>query len=238
VIHAKSRLALSRLGGLVHGGCLILQCGFHGLAVALPEFGRVVVDANPPTNPWTKLVGDFNQDGRLDIAIAGSHGPLVWYANPDWTKREVAKGGWQTVSGAVADLDGDGDPDLVPGAQDWFENPLPVGDPAKDPWPPHRISEIRSHDALVADLDKDGRPDVVARDQSGFNHRTGNQVHFFRQAAPDRWEHQAIECPHLHNAMDLGRCEGGGRRSERRRASGCRAGAGGIPGPDLPPGLV
>jgi hypothetical protein len=93
-------------------------------------------------------------------------------------------------------MDGDGDADLVPGAQVWFENPLPNGDPAKDPWRRHRVSNIRSHDALVADLDGDRRPEVVARDQSGFNHNTGNKIYIYKQSSSNRWEHHTIECPH------------------------------------------
>jgi len=160
------------------------------------EFERVEVDAQPPKSPYVKLAGDFNGDGKLDIAIGGAKGPLVWYVNPGWRKIQIAESGWQTVGGSVGDVDGDGDLDIVPGCQVWFENPLPKGDPAKDPWRVHRISNVRSHDALVADLDRDGRLDVVARDQSGFKHNAGNQIHFWRQAAPDRWEHHAIECPH------------------------------------------
>ena len=160
------------------------------------RFERVEVDLKPPSSPYTKLAGDFNRDGRLDIAIAGSKGRLVWYANPGWARVRVAESGWKTVGGAVGDLDGDGDPDLMPGAQVWFENPLPNGDPARDPWPVHSISDITSHDAALADLDGDGRLDVVARDQSGFNHKQGDRIHLWRQAGPDRWEHHTIACPH------------------------------------------
>ncbi|MGQ9823207.1 MAG: FG-GAP repeat domain-containing protein [Thermogutta sp.] len=162
----------------------------------LLSFQRVEVDAQPPTSPYTKLVGDFNGDGKLDIAIAGSKGPLVWYVNPQWRKVQIAQSGWQTVAGAVGDMDGDGDLDVVPGSQVWFENPRPHSDPAKDPWPVHRISNIRSHDALVADLDRDGRLDVVARDQSGFQHNAGDKVHIWPQRAADQWEYHAIACPH------------------------------------------
>jgi hypothetical protein len=48
------------------------------------DFQRAVVDEQPPRNPWTKLAGDFNGDGKLDIAIAGQNGPVVWYFNPGW----------------------------------------------------------------------------------------------------------------------------------------------------------
>ena len=53
------------------------------------SFQRGIVDEQPPRNPWVKLAGDFNGDGKLDIAIGGQNGPLVWYANPGWQKVQV-----------------------------------------------------------------------------------------------------------------------------------------------------
>jgi hypothetical protein len=174
----------------------LMLCTTARTTAAELSFKRIEIDAQPPKNPWVKLAGDFNQDGKLDIAIGGSKGPLVWYVNPTWQKVTVAPGGYQTVAGAVGDVDGDGDMDLVPGMQVWFENPLPQGDPERDLWKRHIISNIRSHDALLADLDGDKRPDIVARDQSGFGHKTGNLIHFWQQQAPDTWQHHTIPCPH------------------------------------------
>jgi hypothetical protein len=159
-------------------------------------FEHVVVDAQPPRNPWTKLAGDINGDGKPDIAIAGQNGPLVWYVNPGWQKVQVAESGWNTVGGAVGDVDGDGDVDIVPGAQVWFENPMPKGDPVKNQWRAHRISDLSSHDVLLVDLDRDGKPDLVSRDQSSFGHQSGNKLHFWQQAGADQWNHHVVDCPH------------------------------------------
>lgn len=66
-------------GRLLGAGLGFIQMA--GTCAAEVRFQRVEVDAQPPSNPWVKLAGDFNQDGRLDIAIAGQKGPLVWYVN-------------------------------------------------------------------------------------------------------------------------------------------------------------
>ncbi|MHC4511510.1 MAG: FG-GAP repeat domain-containing protein [Planctomycetota bacterium] len=71
----------------------------------------VSIDKQPPERPYAKIAADFNGDGFPDIAIGGAKGPLVWYAYPTWTKRLIAEGGYETVEGEPADIDGDGDQD-------------------------------------------------------------------------------------------------------------------------------
>ena len=39
------------------------------------SFQHLVVDDQPPRNPWVKLAGDFNGDGRPDILGANHGGP-------------------------------------------------------------------------------------------------------------------------------------------------------------------
>jgi hypothetical protein len=155
-----------------------------------------VIDDRGPTNPWIKIVADFNSDGRKDVAIGGQKGPLVWYANPGWRKSVVADGGYESVDGEAADLDGDGDLDIVLGGVVWYENPGPKADAAQQPWKVHRIGRHRSHDVEVGDLDGDGKLDVVTRDQSSFGSKAGNRILLWKQHGPDSWASWEVACPH------------------------------------------
>jgi hypothetical protein len=155
-----------------------------------------VIDAIPPENPWIKIIGDINGDGKPDIVIGGQNGPLVWYENPTWAKHEIAEGGYNTVQGTVGDIDGDGDLDVVLGGVFWYENPgSSVGD-TKSLWRTHKIDDCRQHDIEVADLDGDGKLDVAARDQSAFGFNDGNLVTLYKQENPDKWTKVIIPCPH------------------------------------------
>jgi len=157
---------------------------------------RVTIDKQPPERPYAKIVADFNGDGLPDIAIGGAKGPLVWYAYPTWKKRLVAEGGYQTVEGEAADIDNDGDQDIVMGGIVWYENPGAMAQSADRPWKAHRVAQVRTHDVEVGDLDGDGRLDIVSRNQSSFSNPSGNRFHIWKQQAPDKWSGLEVECPH------------------------------------------
>ncbi len=154
-------------------------------------FVQVTIDANPPHNPWYKMVGDITGDGFKDIVVGGSKGPLIAYVYPTWKKIQIADGGWQGVNGEIADLDGDGDEDIVMGGIVWFENPAPQN----RPWRRKHIDSLQAHDIEIADLDGDGRLDVVARDQSAFGMK-GNRIYIYHQPKKDQWHRRDIDCPH------------------------------------------
>ncbi len=160
------------------------------------SFERVLIDDQGPQNPWIKIVGDLDGDGRRDIAIGGSNGPLVWYAAPDWKKKTVAAGGYSAVDGEAADVDSDGDLDIVMGGVFWYENPGKASILGGDGWEAHRIGAHNAHDVEVGDLDRDGKLDVVTRDQSGFGHNDGNRILIWRQKDPRDWTRHEIRCPH------------------------------------------
>jgi hypothetical protein len=157
---------------------------------------RVTIDKQPPERPYAKIVADFNGDGLPDIAIGGAKGPLVWYAYPTWKKRLVAEGGYQTVEGEAADIDNDGDQDIVMGGIVWYENPGAMDQSADRPWKAHRVAQVRTHDVEVGDLDDDGRLDIVTRNQSSFSNPSGNRFHIWKQLTPDKWSGLEVKCPH------------------------------------------
>lgn len=154
-------------------------------------FARVVIDADPPSRPYYKMVGDLDADGALDVIVGGAKGPLLWYANPGWKKTKIAEGGWNGVNGEIADIDGDGDADVVMGGVVWLSNPRIGG----GSWTMVRIADQRAHDVEIGDVDLDGRPDVVARDQSAFG-KAGNMIYVYRQESPRSWKKHEIPCPH------------------------------------------
>jgi len=121
--------------------------------------------------PDLMLIGDLNQDGRLDI-VFNTKNELYWLPGPndpqdEWISYLVGKARVLTGS-TLADLDLDGDLDIIWG-NTWVENPP---EPTTVPWPMHTIDEswVTEARSAVGDLNGDGRPDIVL---SGEESRMG-----------------------------------------------------------------
>lgn len=130
-------------------------------------------------------VADFNQDGLLDVAVleggahAGGRLTLAWFeqkTDGSWVRHEF--GGTENFddfigSARCADMDKDGDPDLIftndghttgPLQVYFYENPGKANVTAH--WPRHLVATLEgwhANDMRIADMDADGRPDVIIR---------------------------------------------------------------------------
>lgn len=148
-------------------------------AATFPEFTPQVIDAAQSGD--CKALADLDGDGRDDAVVGGS--VLKWYRSPDWTARVIATANVEfTTDLEAADLDGDGDIDLVvpdgTAGVFWFEN---LG--AGTSWTRRAIGATGGHychDVAVGDLDGDGDRDVAGRPLDG-------NLYIFRQEAGRTW---------------------------------------------------
>ncbi|MBD3374759.1 hypothetical protein GF406_06990 [candidate division KSB1 bacterium] len=122
------------------------------------------------------LILDVDNDGTNDFVIAGWDKPsMVWFKRTDtgWTKYVIDNGTeYIEAGGAFADIDGDGDLDIVQGGDWrtlkevwWWENPAPDFDP-ETPWNRYKVKNSdeggkQHHDQIFGDFDGDGRQELV-----------------------------------------------------------------------------
>ncbi|MCC7204929.1 MAG: VCBS repeat-containing protein [Phycisphaeraceae bacterium] len=179
---------------LLSGGRLALVTAYHSATESsssgIPCYPELFEIPDNPTKPWPKrtlaqivygeqlAAVDVNGDGRLDLFA----GPwwLENLGNGDFKPHKIVDT-FDAARLGVADIDGDGLPDLVMGEQvldfqkkvspfsrlAWFKNP--GRDRCREPWPMQVIDRLRCpHSIGVADLDGDGLPEIVAAEHDPF----------------------------------------------------------------------
>jgi hypothetical protein len=137
-------------------------------------------------------LGDLTGDGRVDLVAGQNLVPgLYWFEQPDdprdtWNRRLITKDFEKYHDVAVADVDSDGDREVVFLSQEsavlgYYEIPE---NPRQEPWPRDLrqvIAEnISVEGLLVTDLDGDGRNELVA----------GTEL--FRRSEGGGWERETL----------------------------------------------
>lgn len=153
-------------------------------------------------------IADMDKDGDLDLVMSlgmtlgeeAQTDQVAWYENEGtssrmpWKKHVISKEFPGSFESCTADIDGDGDLDVVTsswakkGGLAWFEN---SGDPRGN-WNQHTLKSNwpRANAIAVADLDKDGRVDILGGAERGSNEvrwwrnsgsRSGLEIGFHRQ---------------------------------------------------------
>ena len=177
---------------LIIMACLLLLFAIAATRAMAEEmdFLSVSVTQSAPSDPWEKAMADLSGDGQVDLIIGGPTGPLKMYVYPDWSEVTITgSGSYDSACGiAAADIDNDGDNDVIMGGIVWYENPLPSGNPLDGFWTSHSVASHRAHDIKVHDLDDDGLKDIIARGQGG----SGSQVYIFKQNDPDHWTQRTL----------------------------------------------
>ena len=147
---------------LILTSCLYSQIHFSEQNV----INRADVDA-----PESVMAADLDGDGDLDVLSASSADDKVaWYENTDGKgtfgpQRVIARSADSPKSVFTADLDGDGDTDVLSASISddkiaWYENT-----DGKGAFGPQRVISSAAHGAVsvfAADLDGDGDMDVLA----------------------------------------------------------------------------
>jgi len=113
-----------------------------------------------------KVLANFDDDPDLEFSIGSGSGVKIFDLQGDgsWQRHDIAGGSNWEIGADAADLDGDGDNDLMIGVY-WYQNNGSFS------FSPHRFDNGRSqvHDGVFADIDNDDKLEaVLLSDAEGF----------------------------------------------------------------------
>ena len=121
--------------------------------------GTFVAGSRVNDSAFTVLTADFNHDGKIDVAF----GPNTYFGNGDGTLTKSATYFVGVVeSFAAADLDGDGNVDLIATSSGGAMSVLRGNADGTFKTPSRLfVADVYASNINVADFDRDGKPDVV-----------------------------------------------------------------------------
>jgi hypothetical protein len=145
---------------------------------------------NSPAKPYGKAIGDLSGDGQPDLFISSANNDgMHWYQYPGWKKYVIRTCGSWSEDCQIADIDNDGDNDIVNGNKQglcWYENPL-SGSVRLEAgnWIEHIIGSdgTNIHDLEFADMNSDGKIDIAIR----YEKENQKPVCIFLQINSDEW---------------------------------------------------
>ena len=143
----------------------------NDLGSGVTSGGWTAYDIADTDGAQSVFAADMDNDGDMDILSASRNDDIIaWYENdgaadPSWTASTIATSADQPQSVFAADMDNDGDMDIVSASDGddtiaWYEN-----DGASDPsWSAANIDTNAdgAQDVHVADMDNDGDLDILS----------------------------------------------------------------------------
>jgi hypothetical protein len=213
----ENRFNDNRLRRILYGLILLAGLSTRMTTAGTVSFEyRMVVDNKD--SQFTNIA-DIDGDGKLDILAfkGGDEGFISWYKYPGFDHHIIKKDNYNAGRPLAADVDCDGDMDLVVAKNNnhcvyWYENPLAQGKSVKSFWIEHRVGSTKEtkkgdyiKDYGVADFDRDGQQDIFV---CTFDDPADIFIYF--QDGKDRWQNKTHTYTNGHEGLDIGDIDGDG----------------------------